>query len=241
VAAVERLQKVLATAGVGSRRQCEQLIEAGRVRVDDRVVTRLGTKVDPARQAIHVDGEPLVRPNRVYYAVHKPRGVVSTSHDPAGRPRVVDLVPAKAGRLFSVGRLDASSEGLILVTNDGPLTNLLTHPRFGVEKVYQVEVVGHPDRHVLARLRRGIHLAEGCARVLRVRVKRRRTKSTVLEMVLDEGRKRELRRVLARVGHKVQRLVRVAVGPVRLGNLPTGAYRVLTRDELRALRGGGRQ
>lgn len=232
----ERLQKVLATAGVGSRRQCEQLIEEGRVCVDSRVVTQLGTKVDPSRQDVRVDGEPVLRKNQVYFAVHKPVGVVSTSRDPAGRPRVIDLVPADAGRLFNVGRLDATSEGLILVTNDGELTQALTHPRYGVRKTYQVEVAGRPGRDVLGRLRQGVRLAGGVARVAEVRVKRRRKMSTVLEMVLDEGRNREIRRMLAQVGHKVQRLVRVAVGPVRLGNLPLGGYRPLTRDELRRLR-----
>jgi len=232
----QRLQKVLAAAGLGSRRQCETLIEEGRVEVDAQVVTRLGTKVDLAGQEIRVDGETLPKPRHVYYAVHKPKGVVSTSRDPAGRPRVIDLVPQRAGRLFNVGRLDRASEGLILVTNDGDLANRLTHPRYGVEKTYHVEVAGRPDRVVLAKLKRGVRLAEGFAQVVRVRIKRHRKQSTVLEMVLDEGRNREIRRLLARVGHKVLRLTRVAVGPVRLGDLPPGSYRELTRTERKALR-----
>ena len=235
-AAGERLQKVLAAAGIGSRRQCEELITAGRVEVDRRVVTELGTKVEPARQEIRLDGVPLPKAKLVCYAVNKPPGVVSTSRDPSGRPRVVDLVPAAGARLFCIGRLDLSSEGLILVTNDGELANRLTHPRYGVPKTYRVLVAGRPTPQVLANLRRGVRLAEGLARVEQVRVKSRQKESTVLEMVLREGRNREIRRVLARVGHKVLRLVRIAVGPVRLGDLPPGGCRRLSGEELQALR-----
>jgi 23S rRNA pseudouridine2605 synthase len=224
----ERLQKVLASAGVASRRECEQLILEGRVEVDHQVVTELGTRVDPQRQEIRVDGEALSRPKPVYYAVNKPSGVVSTSRDPAGRTRVIDLLPPNSPRAFAVGRLDISSEGLILVTNDGELANGLTHPRHGVEKIYHVQVAGQVQPEMLAQLRRGMHLAEGFAHAKYARIKSRRKRSSILEMILDEGRNREIRRLLARVGHKVQRLKRVAVGPVRLGDLPTGAARPLT-------------
>lgn len=233
---LQRLQVVLAAAGVGSRRQCEELIEAGRVEVDRRVVTRLGTKVDSQRQAIHLDGQSLKPRRRVHYVVHKPPGVVSTHRDPGGRPRVVDLVPDRGQRLFTVGRLDMSSEGLILVTNDGQLANRLAHPRYEVSKTYRVVVAGQPSREVLAKIRHGVRLAEGIFRIAGVRVKSRRKQSTLLEIELREGRNREIRRVLARVGHKVQRLTRIALGPLRLGELPQGAYRPLTRDELRALK-----
>jgi len=231
----DRLQKVLAAAGIASRRECEQLILEGRVEVDRQVVTELGTRVDPQRQEIRVDGEALPRPKLVYFAVNKPSGVVSTSRDPTGRPRVVDLLPPNTPRVFSVGRLDLSSEGLILVTNDGELANGLTHPRHGVEKIYQVQVAGQVERDVLAQLHRGMHLAEGFAHAKRVRIKSRSKRSTILEMVLDEGRNREIRRLLARAGHKVQRLKRVAVGPVRLGDLPTGAVRALSKKEIDSL------
>ena len=231
----ERLQKVLASAGIASRRECEELIREGRVEVDRQVVTGLGTRVDPRRQEIRVDGETLSRPKLVYFAVNKPTGVVSTSRDPAGRPRVIDLLPPNAPRVFAVGRLDTSSEGLILVTNDGELANRLTHPRHGVEKIYQVQVAGQVEREVLAQLHRGIHLAEGIAHAKHVRIKSRRKRSTILEMVLDEGRNREIRRLLARAGHKVERLKRVAVGPVRLGDLPAGAVRPLSRKEIDSL------
>jgi len=235
-AAGERLQKVLAAAGIGSRRQCEELITAGRVEVDRQVVTELGTKVEAARQEIRLDGVPLPKAKLVCYAVNKPPGVVSTSRDPSGRPRVVDLVPAAGARLFAIGRLDLSSEGLILVTNDGDLANQLTHPRYGVAKTYRVLVAGRPTPQILDGLRRGVRLAEGLARVEQVWVRSRQKESTVLEMVLREGRNREIRRVLARVGHKVLRLVRIAVGPVRLGGLPPGACRRLSGEEVQGLR-----
>jgi 23S rRNA pseudouridine2605 synthase len=224
---------------LGSRRQCEELILAGRVAVDRAVVRELGTKVDPLRQQIRVDGVLLPRPERVYYAVHKPPGVVSTNRDPSGRPRVIDLIPTASERLFPVGRLDLHSEGLILVTNDGELANQLTHPRYGVKKTYRVLVAGRPSPEVLADLRRGIHLAEGVARVSEVRITKELKKSTIMEIVLREGHNREIRRILARVGHKVLRLLRIAVGPVRLGNLPQGAYRPLGRQEVEALRNAG--
>jgi 23S rRNA pseudouridine2605 synthase len=226
---------VLAAAGIASRRDCEELIREGRVEVDRQVVTELGTRVDPRRQEIRVDGEKLPQPKLVYYAVHKPEGVVSTSRDPAGRPRVIDLLPPDAPRVFCVGRLDLSSDGLILVTNDGELAQGLTHPRHGVEKIYHVQISGRIDDDELRRLKRGVHLAEGFAHVKHARVKSRRKQSTILEMVLDEGRNREIRRLLARVGHKLQRLTRVAVGPVRLGDMPPGAVRILSPKEVAAL------
>ncbi|NQT15498.1 MAG: pseudouridine synthase [Planctomycetes bacterium] len=232
----QRLQKVLAGAGVGSRRQCEELILTGRVEVDGKVVTQLGTRVDPSQARIRVDGAVLARPRRVYYALNKPSGVVCTARDPSGRPLATALVPARDQRLFTVGRLDMNSEGLILLTNDGELANQLTHPRYGVGKTYRVLVAGHLTAETAARLRRGIHLAEGPAQVVDAKIQRRYKQSTILEMVLEEGRNREVRRVLARVGHKVLRLVRVAIGPLRLGKLASGEYRRVTRAEVDALR-----
>ncbi len=221
---------------MGSRRQCEELISDGRVEVDRKVVTELGTKVDPLGHDIRVDGVPLPNRKRVYYAVNKPTGVVSTNRDQAGRPRVIDLLPPSDARLFTIGRLDMNSEGLILVTNDGDLANRLTHPKYGVEKTYRVTVAGVPGREVLSQLRKGVHLAEGIARVSEVRIKSRHKESAILEMVLREGRNREIRRALAKMGHKVMRLTRTAVGPVRLGKLPQGAVRQLSRQEVSALK-----
>lgn len=235
-AAGERLQKILAAAGIASRRESEQVILEGRVEVDGQVVVEMGTRVDPRKQEIRVDGEPLPRPKLQYFAVHKPAGVVCTARDPAGRPRVIDLLPKDVGRVFNVGRLDLASEGLILVTNDGELANRLTHPRHGVCKEYEVQVAGHADPEVLAQLKKGVHLSEGLARAVHVRIKAKRKNSTLLTMVLDEGRNREIRRLLARIGHKVQRLTRVSVGPLRLGELPRGAVRPLTPIEVKKLR-----
>jgi 23S rRNA pseudouridine2605 synthase len=185
---------------------------------------------------ICVDGEPLRQSRRLYYyMVNKPTGVVSTSRDPSGRPRVIDLLSSDE-RLFTVGRLDLSSEGLILATNDGELANLLAHPRYGVEKTYHAQVVGVPEREVLDRLRQGVHLAEGYAHAKRVTVKSQHKQSALLEIVLDEGRNREVRRLLARVGHKVLRLKRVGLGPLRLGELAPGEFRPLRREEVRALK-----
>jgi 23S rRNA pseudouridine2605 synthase len=211
------------------------LILEGRVDVDRKVVTQVGMSVDPRRQEIRVDGEVLPRPRKIYLAVHKPPGVLSTNSDPAGRVRVIDLAPPGSGRLFCVGRLDRASEGLILLTNDGELANRLTHPRYGVEKTYLVEVAGRLDGRFQQQLERGVWLAEGRVQARRVRVQRRRSHSTVLEIVLAEGRNREIRRMLARLGHKVLRLARVAVGPVRLGSLPSGGSRRLSRAEVSAL------
>ena len=232
----ERLQKVLASAGLGSRRKCEELILASRVDVDRAVVTELGTRVDTARQEVRVDGVALPKTRLAYYAVNKPDGVICSSRDPSGRPRILDLMPNKDVRLFTVGRLDLHSEGLILLTNDGELANRITHPRYGMEKVYRVLVAGGPTRELLAQLRQGIHLAEAFVRIPSITIKSRNKQSTVLEMVLEEGRNREIRRVLARIGHKVLRLVRMSVGPIKLGDLEPGESRRLRRDEVRALK-----
>jgi 23S rRNA pseudouridine2605 synthase len=234
-----RLQKILAAAGLGSRRQCEELILTGRVEVDRKVVTELGTKADPLTQEIRVDGVNLPRPKLVYFIVNKPTGVLSTNSDPSGRPRVIDLVPYP-GRLFAIGRLDMSSEGMILVTNDGELADRLTHPRYGVEKTYQVEVAGSLERAELEKLCKGVHLAEGFAKAVSAKVLRSYKQSTLVEIVLAEGRNREIRRILARIGHKVERLRRVAIGPLRLAELPIGHSRPLERDELKQLKRAAR-
>jgi 23S rRNA pseudouridine2605 synthase len=230
----ERLQKVLAAAGVDSRRDCEELIREGRVQVDGQVVTELGTRVDPLRQEIRVDTEVLRQPKRQYFAVNKPINVVTTNFDPSGRPRVIDLVPTEE-RVFAVGRLDRASEGLILVTNDGEFANRITHPRYGVDKSYLVRVAGQPTTAELDRLKKGVYLSDGFCRVQSITAKKRQGKSTDLVMVLNEGRNREVRRILARVGHKVLRLKRIAVGPIKLADLPTGAWRKLLPTEVENL------
>ena len=231
----ERLQRALARAGHGSRRTSEELIVAGRVKVNGRVAT-LGDKVDPTTDEVELDGirvnlDPSVR----YYALHKPAGVVTTLRDPQGRPSVRELLPPQGPRVFPVGRLDRETEGLLLLTNDGELANRVTHPRFGVEKEYLAEVEGRPGARHLARLRRGVDLDDGPARVASVRVVDARGERGQLRLVMTEGRKREVRRMLAAVGLPVARLVRLRVGPVTLGALPPGTFRELSVDEVRSL------
>lgn len=231
---LERLQKVLAAAGIGSRRECETLIEEGRVEVDGQTVTELGVRVDPSQQDVRVDGERIRVGRREYFAFYKPTGVLCTSADPEGRLRVIDLIPS-SNRVFTVGRLDRSSEGLIVVTSDGPLAQRLTHPSFGIEKTYEVLVVGHPDWDHLRSLLDGVRLAEGWAKAKHIEIRQKFKENTLIRIVLDEGRNREVRRLLARIGHKVLRLKRIAIGGLWLGNLQPGESRRLTAEEIALL------
>jgi 23S rRNA pseudouridine2605 synthase len=229
-----RLQKVLAAAGVGSRRACEALIAAGRVEVDGRPVRTMGLRVDPERSVIKVDGMRIATAESglVYLALNKPVGVVSTMTDPEGRPNLGDYVSGRRERLFHVGRLDADTEGLILLTNDGELAHRLTHPSYQVPKTYLAEVVGPIGRDVGKRLRDGIELDDGRVTVDSFRAVDRSGARVMVEVVLHEGRKHVVRRLLAAVGHPVERLVRTQIGPVKLGDLRVGKTRVLTRDEV---------
>jgi 23S rRNA pseudouridine2605 synthase len=231
----ERLQKVLARAGFGSRRANEELIAAGRVTIDGKVAV-LGARVDSARSRIVVDGVPVVvDETRIYWLLNKPAGYVTTAHDPQGRPTVGELVPPEP-RSFAVGRLDRDTEGLLVLTNDGELTELLTHPRHGVEKAYLAEVEGVPSAGALRALREGVELEDGPARAVRAQVvQRSRDGVSALEIVLKEGRKRIVRRMCAEVGHPVRRLVRTRIGPLADAKLAPGAYRPLTPTEVRSL------
>jgi len=233
----ERLQKVLAAAGFGSRRDCEEFIVTGRVMVDREVVTELGTRVLP-HQTIHLDGELVRRPKKfVYYALNKPGNVICSNDDPDGRRRALDFIHENVPGLFAVGRLDLHSEGLLLITNDGELANRLTHPSYAVPKVYRVRVSGTPTRSEIAQICRGVYLAEGLAKAEEVRLRHSYYDGTsVLELTLREGRNREIRRILAKIGHNVLDLVRVSIGDVKLGKLPLGAYRPLTAQEVRSLK-----
>jgi pseudouridine synthase len=223
-----RLQKFLSQAGIASRRGAEDLIRAGRVAINEVPVTELGTRVDPDRDRVSVDGRN-VRPRALeWLALHKPRGYVSTRHDPQGRRTIYDLVPPDAGRLFYVGRLDVDSEGLILLTNDGDTAHRMLHPSFEVERVYEADVSGDPDETAIGRLRAGIMLDDGFARVRAAE----RVGPARVRLTLTEGRKREVRRLLAAVGYPVRRLVRVRYGPVQLGALPPGQWRRLRPDEI---------
>lgn len=239
--AEERLQRALARAGHGSRRSSEELIVAGRVTVNGEVAT-LGDKVDPGRDRVAVDGVTLnLDPSVRYYALHKPAGVVSTMSDPQGRPDLRAFVPTDGPRVFPVGRLDRDSEGLLLLTNDGELANRLLHPRYGVEKEYLAEVQGRPTERQLQRLRRGVDLEDGPARAVAARSVGASGTRGAVRVVMAEGRKREVRRILGAVGLPVTRLVRLRIGPVLLGGLAPGALRGLEPEEVRALSEAARE
>ncbi|HEX6310523.1 MAG TPA: pseudouridine synthase [Acidimicrobiia bacterium] len=230
----ERLQKVLARAGFGSRRAAEELIAAGRVEVDGEVAS-LGRRVDPEHARITVDGIPVgVRADLVYYLLNKPARVVTTARDPEGRRTVLDLVPLEP-RVFPVGRLDYETEGLLVLTNDGELAQLLSHPSRSVEKAYLVEVEGVPSRATLRRLRQGVDLDDGPTAPARARIVQARGDSAAVELVIHEGRNRQVRRMCERVGHPVRRLVRTRIGPVSDRRLGPGEWRPLRRREVRAL------
>ena len=226
----ERLQKVLARTGLGSRRVCEELIADGKVTVNGEVAV-LGRRVDPEVDRVEVDGVPLsVREGIVYYLLNKPAGVVTTASDPQGRPTVVELVPGEP-RVYPVGRLDAETEGLLLLTNDGDLTHRLTHPSFGVEKEYLAEVDGTPSRAALRMLREGVELEDG----LTAPAKASLQPPDHLTIVIHEGRNRQVRRMCDAIGHPVRRLVRVRIGPLADRSLKPGTWRALTPAEVRSL------
>ncbi|HEX3564987.1 MAG TPA: pseudouridine synthase [Acidimicrobiales bacterium] len=226
----ERLQKVLARIGLGSRRVCEDLIVEGRVTVNGEIPV-LGRRVEVAVDRIELDGVPLpVLPGLVHYLVNKPAGVVTTADDPEGRPTVVDLVPAEP-RVFSVGRLDMGTEGLLIMTNDGQLAHRLTHPSFGVPKEYLAEVEGAPAPTDIRRLREGIELDDGMTAPARVAV----VAPTLLRIVIHEGRNRQIRRMCEAIGHPVRRLVRTRIGPLADPSLGPGTWRLLTPAEVRNL------
>lgn len=232
--AQERLQKILARAGYGSRRSCEALIEAGRVRVNGKVAT-LGEKADPLTDRITLDGEPVVRESLLYFMLNKPRGVVSSLRPQGDRRTVRDLLSVEA-RVYPVGRLDLDSEGLVLMTNDGELTHRLTHPRFGHEKEYRVLVAGFPNDEQLQSWRRGVVLDGKPTASARVHVVKKSAAGTWLKVVMREGRKHQIRRSALAVGLRVKRLRRVRIGTLRLGTLEPGDWRELTQAEVRALK-----
>jgi 23S rRNA pseudouridine2605 synthase len=244
----DRLQKVLARAGMGSRRTCEALIAEGRVTVDGEVAI-LGRRVDIAVAHVEIDGVPVpVAADLVSYLLNKPPGVVTTLSDPQGRPTVVELVPS-APRVFPVGRLDFDSEGLLILTNDGELTQLLTHPKHGVPKAYLAEVVGVPTAGEIRRLREGVELEDGPTAPARVVVVAEQPGGAAIELVIHEGRNRQVRRMCEAIGHPVNRLVRTRIGPLSDAHLAPGEWRTLRANEVRSLYaaavglpvGGGRE
>jgi len=237
-----RLQKVLAAAGIASRRGSEELIAEGRVEVDGRVVTEMGRRVDPEQAVVHVDGQRVPTGDRgrrhTYVAVNKPRGVVSSMWDDEGRPDLPSLLPIKLARrtrLFHVGRLDVDTEGLLLLTDDGELTHRLTHPSFGVEKVYVAEVPGPVSKEAIAGVRAGVEVEGRVVEVSRFRVVAGHRSRAMVEVTVHEGRKHVVRLLLDAVGLPVRRLVRVKFGPVGLGDIPPGEHRELSREEVGSL------
>ncbi len=233
---MERLNKFLAHAGVGSRRFCDSLISAGRVKVNGVRVQELGLRIDPATHQVSVDDHPVRAEKLVYWVVNKPVGHLCTNSDPGGRPRAVDLLPHVEQRVYTVGRLDEASEGLLLMTNDGDLAMPLMHPRYGVPKTYLVQVAGKPSPEDLKKLLDGVWLSEGKLRAKSVRRLKSQGNSTWLRVALTEGKNREIRRMLAKLGHKVMRLRRTAIGPVELDKLPKGKARRASEAEVAELR-----
>ncbi len=226
----ERLQKVLAHAGIGSRRHCEELIAAGRITVNGELAT-LGQRVDADHDEVEVDGSIVaLRADLVHYLLNKPAGVVSTVSDTHGRPTVVQLVPSHT-RVFPVGRLDAATEGLLILTNNGPLAQRLTHPRFGVEKEYVAEVTGRPSPGAVRRLRQGVELDDGMTAPAKVAT----IAPSVLRITIHEGRNRQVRRMCEAVGHPVVRLIRTRIGPIADRRLAPGRWRDLSAGEVQAL------
>lgn len=233
----ERLQKYLARCGAGSRRTCEELILSRRVRVNGLVVTELGCAVEADRDEVTLDNKKCLPESFVYLLLNKPAGYLSTVEDSRQRPKVTDLLKGVKERVYPVGRLDLDAEGLILLTNDGDLAYRLTHPKFEIDKVYRVLVRGVPEKSSLERLRLGIHLEDGPAAPARARVlEQKKDGTSLLEITVHEGRKHEIKRLCEAIGLPVLHLIRLAMGPLRLGNLALGAWRPLTQQEIQLLR-----
>ena len=232
---MERIQKILSRAGVASRRAAEDLIREGRVRLNGKVVEHLGTRADPVSDKLTVDGRPAVLHRLRYYVYHKPVGVISSMSDPEGRQSIGQVVRDSREPLFPVGRLDYDSSGLVLLTNDGELAQMLTHPKYGVAKVYRVKVRGHADEKTMARLAAGVRLEDGITLPADVVLESRLDKKTRLVITLQEGRQRQIRRMCEAVGHRVDKLSRISIGPLKLGRLPVGHKRELHEEETVAL------
>jgi len=227
----------LAKAGIASRREAERMVMNGRVLVNGKVVETLGVKADPSKDHIQVDGKKLTHfEPKVILLLNKPRGYLSTVRDPKGRPTVLDLLKDVRWRIYPVGRLDFDAEGLLLLTNDGDLANLLSHPRFSIPKTYLVKVGGIPDEKKLTRLKRGVMLEDGEAKAVSCNVIRQREKNSWVRVVVTEGRNRLIKRMFSAIGHPVLKLKRIEYGPIRLGDLPFGQYRYLNPEEMAKLK-----
>jgi pseudouridine synthase len=235
--ALERIQKILAKTGIASRREAERMVIEGRVRVNGRVVEALGLKADLSKDHIKVDGKRIkdVEP-KIILLLNKPRGYLSTVKDPKGRPTVMDLLKNVKWRIYPIGRLDFDAEGLLLLTNDGDLAHLLSHPRFSIPKTYWVKVAGVPEEKKLARLKRGVLLEDGEAKAVSCSLIRQREKNSWIRVVVTEGRNRLVKRMFSAIGHSVLKLKRVEYGPIQLGDLSFGQFRYLTPEEVERLK-----
>jgi pseudouridine synthase len=227
----------LAKAGIASRREAERMVLEGRVMVNGRVIDTLGLKADPVKDSIKVDGKILTRfEPKITVVFNKPRGYLATVKDPKGRPTVMDLLKHLRWRIYPIGRLDLDAEGLLLLTNDGELANRIAHPRFSIPRTYLVKVGGVPEEKQLARLKRGVMLEDGRARVVSCLLLRQKEKNSWVQVVVTEGRNRLVKRIFSAVGHPVLKLKRIQFGPIQLGNLPFGQFRYLTSEETAKLK-----
>ncbi len=232
---MDRIQKIIAHAGICSRRKAEKYIAEGRVKVDGELVTQPGLKVDPQKTIITVDGKPLQEEKKIYILLHKPRGYVTTLSDPQGRPIVTDLLPEIQERLFPVGRLDLDSEGALLLTNDGALANQVLHPRFEVNKTYEATLQNLPKKSDLQKLEQGIVLDGKKTWPAQLRILKKKKDVAVVEIIIHEGKKRQVRKMFQAVGHPVIRLKRTSYGRLQLKNLPEGSYRFLDQNDVKKL------
>ncbi len=235
---MERLQKIMARAGIASRRKAEELILQGRVAVDGRVVTELGLKINPKTQTITFDGRPVTSEKKIYLLLNKPTGYVTTLSDPQGRPIVTDLLPDISQRVFPVGRLDFDTSGALIMTNDGRLSQFILHPRFEVNKTYTATVAGKPVSQQLRQLEKGIMLDGHQTWPAKVRILERKPAETTLELIIHEGKKRQVRKMLAAIGYPVKKLERTAYGQLTLNRLQRGQYRHLTKQDLEKIFSG---
>jgi len=234
---LERIQKILAKAGIASRREAERMMLEGRVAVNGKVVDQLGFKADPLKDHIKVDGKRLFRVEpKITLLLNKPRNYLSTVKDPAGRPTVMDLLKGVKWRVYPIGRLDFDAEGVLLLTNDGDLTYQLSHPKFSIPRTYWAKVEGVPEKKELLRLKRGVMLEDGEARVVSIHLLRQMEKHSWVEAVVDEGRNHLIKRMFSTIGHSVLKLRRVGFGPIRIEGLPAGQYRRLTDEEMKSLK-----